>query len=181
MASKPKSIPYQLSYIAMCSACLAVSSWITIPFAVPFTLQIFAVFLIATLSDWKSSLGSVLLYIALGVCGLPVFSGFTAGPSVFVQITGGYLIGFCISAPIISLVATYWDRKSPILLGVMLFSLILCYTLGTLWYLMIYTDQSILGALTVCVFPFLLPDLIKIALALFVANRLKPHLSRLAL
>lgn len=179
MPQKHRRLTYRMTYIAMCVALLTVCSWITVPFAINFTLQVFAVFLIALLSDWKSSLCSILLYLALGICGIPVFSGFMAGPSVLVHITGGYLIGFLISAPIISKLCERYHQNKKILVLLMLSALILCYALGTLWYMMIYTDCALWGAISVCVLPFLLPDLLKILLVLLVADRIRPHLMRL--
>lgn len=176
MAIKQKHLVYHLTYIAMCVAFLTVCSWITIPFAINFTMQVFAVFLIAVLSDWKSSLCSVLLYLALGFCGVPVFSGFMAGPMVFVHITGGYLIGFLISAPIISIFAKRVAHKKLLLILVMGIGLLICYTFGVVWYRMIYPDPSLWGAVVVCVLPFLLPDFLKILIVLLVADRIRPHL-----
>ena len=183
MATKKTHFIYSMAYVSMCIALLCVSAWISIPFPVSFTLQLFAVFFIAAVSGWKHSLLSITLYLLLGLLGVPVFSGFQAGPSVFFHGTGGYLIGFVISSLIISL-AICWLGSSRTTLGLsMLGSLLVCYTCGTGWYLLLYhgTDRSVslVSALAVCVLPFIIPDLLKIMLAVILARKLGPYLQRI--
>ena len=183
MATKKTHFIYSMAYVSMCIALLCVSAWITVPFSVSFTLQIFAVFFISAVSGWKQSLLSVSLYLLLGLLGAPVFSGFQAGPSVFFNGTGGYLIGFLISSLFISL-SIRWLRSSRITLWLsMLGSLLVCYACGTGWYLLLYhgTDRSVtlLSALCVCVLPFVIPDLLKIVLAVTLARKLAPYLQRI--
>jgi biotin transport system substrate-specific component len=68
---------------------------ITIPFdPVPFTLQTFAVLLVAAKLGAKLGAYSVLLYLAAGVCGLPVFARCGTGIQILLSPTGGYLFGF---------------------------------------------------------------------------------------
>lgn len=183
MAIKNRAIAYHTTYVAMCVALLTVCSWISIPLAVHLTLQSFAVFFIAAVSDWKRSCSAMLLYLLLGLLGLPLFSGFQAGPSVLFHTTGGYLWGFALAAPIISLSVKRFGNTLPVLLLSMLLSLLLCYTLGTAWFYHLYLHNghniSLLGALGICVFPFILPDLLKIALAIILAKRISPYLARL--
>ena len=83
-----------LVYTALCAALIAVCSWISVPAAVPFTLQTFAVFAALNLLGGKRGTTAVLVYILLGAVGLPVFSGFKGGPGVLLGTTGGYIIGF---------------------------------------------------------------------------------------
>ena len=68
-----------ITLIALLTAVIAVCSWISIPAAVPFTLQTFAVFLTAGLLGGKRGTITVIVYILLGAIGVPVFSGFTGG------------------------------------------------------------------------------------------------------
>ena len=83
-----------LTYMAVCAALIAVCSWISIPAAVPFTLQTFAVFCVLGLLGGKRGTVSILVYILLGAIGLPVFSGFNGGIGALLGTTGGYIIGF---------------------------------------------------------------------------------------
>ena len=74
---------------ALFAALMAVCSWITIPYVVPFTMQTFAVFVALDLLGWRGTLITVLVYMALGAVGLPVFSGFSGGVSHLIGPTGG--------------------------------------------------------------------------------------------
>lgn len=183
MATKRKNLTYHITYIAMCIALLTVSAWITVPFVISFTLQTLAVFWIAAVSHWKQSITAICLYLVLGSLGAPIFSGFQAGPSVLFHVTGGYLIGFVFSTLVIGLSVKHLGRTKLVLLISMLVALLLCYACGTAWYMLLYTRSggtlSLFAALCSCVFPFILPDLLKIALAIGLAIKLEPQLLRL--
>ena len=167
----------QLAYMALFVALYAVCAWITVPAAVPFTMQTFAVFLSAGLLGGKRSAGAVLAYLALGATGLPVFSGFTGGFSRLIGPTGGYLVGFVCSALIVGAVAKRFGRSAVSLALGMAAGLLACYAFGTAWFLLVYGQTtgpvSLAAALSWCVLPFLLPDLAKIALAVFLTKRLE--------
>ena len=87
-----------IAFIAMFSAILAVCSWISIPAAVPFTLQTFGVFLAVGVLGGKRGTLTVLTYILMGMIGVPVFAGFSGGIGCLLGSTGGYIIGFLFSA-----------------------------------------------------------------------------------
>ena len=166
-----------LAYAALCTALIAICSWISIPAQVPFTLQTFAVFLICDLLG-STAILSVLLYLLLGAIGIPVFAGFSGGISVLFGPTGGYLIGFIG----IALLMTAWRRLfGERLKSVgMLLGLLLCYLFGTIWFVLVYArggnTVSFTVALSWCVLPYIVPDLLKIALARLIAARLRPAL-----
>ena len=108
--------------------------------------------------------------------GLPVFAGFKAGFGVLLGATGGYIIGFLLTALVIGLCADRFGAKPLPLALAMLLGMLLCYACGTAWFVVVYTRSSgpigVLGALSWCVFPFLVPDALKCALALLLARRL---------
>ena len=164
-----------LAYIAIGAALIAVCSWLSIPFTVPFTLQSFAVCLLAALLGWKRGVLTV-----LGAAGLPVFSGFKAGAGVLLGATGGYIVGFLLTALVIGLAADRIGTKLLPLALAMLLGMLLCYACGTASFVVVYTRSSgpigVWGALTWCVFPFLITDALKCALALILARRLRPIL-----
>ena len=83
---------------ALFAALMAVCSWITIPYVVPFTMQTFGVFLALLLLGGKRGTICMAVYLLLGAVGLPVFSGFRGGVGALVGSTGGYLVGFIVSA-----------------------------------------------------------------------------------
>ena len=168
---------YSTIYIGLCAALIAVCSQIQIPAAVPFTLQTFAIFLTCGLLGGKRGTVSVLIYILLGAVGLPVFAGFKGGIGALLGTTGGYIIGFIFTALIMWLFEKLPGKKW-ITLGIsMVCGLLICYAFGTAWFIYVYTNTKepvgILTALSWCVFPFIIPDMIKIALALALTSRLR--------
>lgn len=171
-SSKFKTI--DIVYIAVFAALMAVCSWISIPTMVPFTLQTFGVFLAVCLLGGKRGTLSVLVYILLGAVGLPVFAGFSGGISSLLGSTGGYIIGFLFSALIMWLCEILLGKKLWAYAVSMILGLIVCYAFGTVWFMVVYARSSgAVGLITVlgwCVFPFIIPDLVKIALALIIGR-----------
>ena len=161
----------ELALIAMGAALIAVCSWIAVPTAIPFTLQTFAV-----------CLAAVALYLLLGAAGLPVFSGFKGGLGALLGTTGGYLAGFLFTAVVVGLAVDKLGRKLPVLIVSMALGILLCYTFGTAWFVLVYTRSSgpigVGTALGWCVLPYLLPDAVKIALAAVLTGRLYPILNK---
>ena len=162
---------------ALFAALIAVCSWISIPAAVPFTLQTMAVFLAVGLLGGKLGSLCVLIYILLGTVGLPVFAGFSGGIGALLGTTGGYIIGFLFSALVMWLMEKLLGRKTWVLVLSMVVGLLVCYAFGTVWFRMAYLRSTgPVGWITVlswCVFPFLIPDALKIALAAFLTLRLR--------
>lgn len=162
--------------IAVFAVIIAICSWISIPATVPFTLQTFGVFLtVGVLGGRRGSL-SVLIYLLLGAIGVPVFAGFSGGVGSILGSTGGYIIGFLFSAVVMWLMEHFLGKKIWVLALSMLLGLLVCYLFGTAWFMIVYANQSgavgLWTALGWCVFPFIIPDLLKIAVALVVCKRL---------
>lgn len=172
-SNKTRDIVYMSVFTAMISIC----SWISIPASIPFTLQTMGVFTTVGLLGGKRGTLTVLTYILLGAIGVPVFAGLTGGISVLLGTTGGYIIGFLLSALLMWGIETIMGRNQIVLAFSMVAGLIVCYVFGTAWFMLIYTQHSgVIGLSTVlglCVIPFIIPDLIKIGVALFLTNRLK--------
>ncbi len=170
----------QTIFIGLFAALIAVCSQIQIPGAVPFTLQTFAVFLAGGLLGGKRGTISVIVYILLGAVGLPVFAGFKGGIGALLGTTGGYIIGFIFSMLVFVVFELLLKEKAKkiIPLGIaMVIGLIICYAFGTAWFMIVYTNTKepigLITALSWCVFPFIIPDIVKIALALTLTSRLK--------
>ena len=178
--AKKKVSVYNLVMVALFAALIAVCAWITVPGAVPFTLQTMGVFLAVGLLGGKRGTASVLVYILLGAVGMPVFSGFSGGVGRLLGTTGGYIIGFLVAALAMWAMEAIFGKAKWVLPGSMLLGLLLCYTFGTVWFLVLYTQTkgaiSVASVLSMCVIPFILPDLLKIALALLLTSRLKRFL-----
>lgn len=171
----------ELVFTGIFSALLAVCSWIAVPIPnIPFTLQTFGVFCTLELLGGKKGFFSILVFLMLGAIGIPVFSEFSGGLGVLLGTTGGYLIGFLFTAGI------YWlaeklplHRESWFRVLVLIAGLAVCYLFGTVWFMQVYarnvTAISFTQALELCVIPFLLPDILKLALAMILSGRLKQH------
>lgn len=175
-----------ITTVGICAALLTVCSWISIPALgpfVPFTLQTFAVFLIAGLFSLKVGMLSVVVYIALGAVGLPVFSGFKSGLAAVTGPTGGYIVGFLFAALIVWLFKRIKPGSVLFLVLGMVAGLAVCYAFGTVWFYIVYAKtgeaMGIARILSLCVFPFLIPDGVKMALAVLLVNRLTLPLSKL--
>ena len=169
-----------LTYMAVCAALIAICAWITIPAAVPFTLQIFGVFCVLGLLGGKRGTIAILIYLLLGAVGLPVFSGFNGGIGALLGTTGGYLISYIFMGLIYWLAEKLFGTKLVVRIAAMVLGLLVCYAFGTAWFMTAYARKSgaiALGtALGWCVFPFIIPDLIKMALALLVSDRVRKFL-----
>ena len=169
----------QIKNMARCAlfaALMCLCAWISLPFGQnPITLQTFALFLTLELLGGKYGTLVCLVYLLLGAVGLPVFSGFRGGFSMLLGSTGGYLWGFLTCALLYWLLSTLFGKRlSPVfhLLG-----LLLCYALGTFWFYWVYLQAGSalsLGFVVLkCVVPFVLPDLVKLFLALALSKKLK--------
>lgn len=171
---KPKLSILDLTHISFFVALIAICSWIYIPFAVPFTLQTFAVFAAMGILGGKRGTLAVIVYLILGAIGVPVFSGFGAGMGYMLGPTGGYLIGFVLIGLSYLLITKIFGKKTYVMVTAMVIGLILCYTFGTIWFIFLYERASgpvsLITVLGWCVIPFIIPDLIKIALALVVTK-----------
>lgn len=171
-----RSKTFDMVYIAVFAVLIAICSWISIPTVVPFTLQTFAIFLAVGVLGGKRGTAAVLLYILLGAVGIPVFAGFSAGMGVILGNTGGYIVGFVGSALVMWAMEALLGKK-PWVLGLsMALGLAVCYAFGTVWFMAVYARNSgAIGLVTVlswCVIPFIIPDIIKIALALLLTKQL---------
>ena len=168
--------------IALFAAIIAICSWIQIPLTVPFTLQTFAVFCTLGILGGKNGTISVLLYIILGAVGVPVFAGFSGGVGVLLGTTGGYIIGFLFTALLYWVITHFFGDKLPVMIIAMALGLVVCYAFGTAWFMLVYARTTgavgLMTALGWCVFPFILPDCVKIALAILLAKRIPKHLVR---
>lgn len=175
-----KSKTYDMVYIAICAVLMAVCSWISIPAAVPFTLQTFGVFMAVSMLGGKRGTLAIALYIILGAVGIPVFSGFKGGIGALLGTTGGYIAGFLFSALIMWAFEKIPGKRNIILLISMVLGLIACYAFGTVWFMVVYAKGGeAAGLATVlgwCVIPFIIPDLVKIALAYVLSRRLRGYI-----
>jgi len=167
----------EMAYISLAAVLIAVCAWIVVPAAVPFTMQTFAVYLILDLLGAKRGAVCLVVYLAMGCIGLPVFSGGSSGFGILLGNTGGYMIGWLMSAAI-SFGFEKFGRGTKISrIAAMACGLGVCYLFGSVWFTALYTlkggDIGFWGALMMCVLPFVIPDAVKLVLAFTVSCRLK--------
>ena len=159
---------YDIVYVALFAVLIAI-----------FTLQTMGVFLAVGILGGRRGTLSVLVYILLGAIGLPVFAGFTGGVGILLGNTGGYIIGFLFSALVMWGIERLAGGSLAVQAVSMLTGLLVCYAFGTLWFLYLYNKNndpvSIAVVLGWCVIPFIIPDLIKIALSLVISRRIKKY------
>lgn len=167
----------QMSLAAIMTAVICILSPISLNIGpVPISLGTFAVSLSVCILGRNLGMLSYLLYLLLGFIGLPVFSNYGAGVEKLLGPTGGYLIGMIFLA-FIGGFAVEKFSKSPIkqYLGLML-GIAFCYLLGTLWLGKVLS-MDFGKALSVGVIPFILPDAIKVLLALVLGKKIRGRLS----
>lgn len=162
-----------LALLAFGAGLIALAAKIQIPFwPVPMTLQTMAILGVAAAYGSRLGTASVLAYLAAGLAGLPVFAGPAAGPLYFAGPTAGFLAGFVIIALIVGAAADRGLAAKPLAMGgVMLAANAICFALGFAWLAFIFVSPvsgETLGATTafaVGIQPYILSDLVKVALA----------------
>ena len=173
----------RLTRIAIAAVLIAVCSWITIPSVVPFTMQTFAVFCAVLILGGKDGTIAVGIYMLLGIVGLPVFSGFRGGIGHLLGPTGGYIVGFIFSGLCYMAMESLMEKKKNMKYVALVLGLILCYAVGTLWFGVVMNQKgTAYGAwkiLTLCVFPYIIPDLVKMALAVVISGRVKKLIQKM--
>lgn len=183
-ASKNRAFIYDLVLIAISAALIAVCSWISIPLGpVPFTLQTMAILAVMLTCGGRRGTLSILVYLALGACGVPVFAGFKGGIGSFAGPTGGFLVGFVFAGLVYWLLDMLLFRrlmngtvKTWIFgaLNSVVFEIIM-YVIGVIWFMTVYAAQTgPVGLATVlgwCVIPFIVPDIVKLVVAVVIGER----------
>lgn len=144
------------------AALTAICSWINInlPFTpVPINLALIGPYMAGLLLGCRYGILSQVVYVLLGILGIPVFAGFTSGAGVLLGPTGGFIIGYILCAFICGL--PFKSGNTPTRILLMVSSLLACYACGLLWFIII-TGSTVSAAFAACVLPFLPGDAIKI-------------------
>lgn len=169
-----------MTMTALLSAVLCALGPMAIPVGpVPITLANLVMYLALYLLGWKMGTVSCLVYVVMGLVGLPVFAGFSGGAGKLLGPTGGYIAGYVLMAAAAGFFIQKFQNRCIHGMGLALGTAV-CYALGTAWYCV--TTQAAAGtAMALCVIPFLPGDLVKIALALSVGPMLRRNLQRAGL
>ena len=170
MKNKARSI----TAAALFCALLCLSAALSIPAAVPITLQTLVLFLMFFSLGGRASLIVTAVYIAIGAVGLPVFSGMTGGIFRLFDATGGFIFGFIVASLVYLLLEPLVRKKEGLKLVAATLALISLYATGTLWYTLVYLGgtQTLGAALAVTVLPFIIPDVIKLYVAYLISKRI---------
>ena len=160
-----------ICFISMFAALIAACAQINIPTpgGVAFTLQTFAVSLAGIVLGYKKGVLSVVIYIILGIIGIPVFSGFSGGIAIITGKTGGFILSFPAMAFLTGVFTNIGTNKKNavkyffIAVG-LITGTVLNYICGVLMFSAV-TLSSLQNAFIWCVLPFIITDTVKIILA----------------
>jgi len=167
----------QLTISALIAAILCILSPFSLPVfgIIPITLATLVIYLTVSVFELKISVLSVCLYVLIGIIGLPVFSGFRGGVGAILSPTGGFILGY-IPMTVISSLLLKINRVSYLWnIITMIISTLVLYSIGTLWFILL-TDSSIKTAITVCILPFIIGDIIKILLSTVLTKIVKKRI-----
>ena len=160
----------KMTLSSLFAALMVVCAWIAIPTpAVAVTMQTFGILMALGTLGGKWGTVSILLYLSMGIIGLPVFSGFQGGIAALLGPTGGFLWGFLLGS------LGYWAAEKTGKLPSMVLCQLICYLCGTLWFSH-WAGVSLSIAVLTTVVPYLLPDALKLWLAFALSNRIRKQL-----
>lgn len=171
---------YKIAIIGVMTAIICIMAPFSIPLpftVVPISLTNLAIYFTVFVLGWKMGTISYLIYLLIGLIGVPVFSGFTSGFSKLAGPTGGYLIGFIFLVIISGWFIEKFPNKIPMYIIGMLLGNIVTYLFGTIW-LANLTCNTFKQALAIGVLPFLLGDLLKIIAAVLIGTVLRKQILR---
>lgn len=171
---------YLLAMTALMTAVICVLAPISFPIGpIPLSLSVLAILLSVYLLGWKLGTVSVVVYVALGMVGAPVFAGYAGGLAKILGPTGGYIIGYIPMALIVGLFVqrfpSRWLHVAGMVLGVAAL-----YTFGTAWYC-IQSGTGIIPAILACVVPFIPAEAIKIIIVMLIGPVLRSRLQQAGL
>ena len=183
-STRNRAFIYDLVLISVSAALITICSWISIPLGpVPFTLQTLGILAVMLTIGGRRGTIAILVYLALGAVGVPVFAGFKGGIMSFIGPTGGFLIGFVFGALVYWLLEKLFLKKlmtSPVktwisgMLGFLVFEVVM-YIVGVIWFMTVYAAQTgpvgLETVMTWCVIPFIIPDIVKMAVAVLIGER----------
>ncbi|SCW26361.1 biotin transport system substrate-specific component [Ruminococcaceae bacterium YRB3002] len=181
--SVTRQATYDLVLEAIGAAIIVVGSFISVNLsAVPFTLQTLAVMAVLMTLGGKRGTISIICYLLMGTVGLPVFAGMKGGPYVILGPTGGFLAGFILVGFIYWVTSDRWFRIDELprirriaaktVLSIVCLAVL--YAVGVVWFMYIYAHETgeigLASAVSLCVVPFILPDIAKLIAAVAISE-----------
>lgn len=166
-----------LTAIALCTAVTAIMAQISIPMpmGVPMTMQTFAITLTAIILGAKKGALSALIYVLLGIIGVPVLANFTGGFQALAGPTSGFLCSFPLMAFLIGFGAEQYRSSKAVFLFCLVLGTVLNYVFGVLFFCLI-THSSVTAGITACVVPFIPTAILKAVLASVIGLKVKERL-----
>jgi biotin transport system substrate-specific component len=148
-----------------------------VPFSpVPFTLQVLGIYLAASILGPVYGASACAIYLLLGLVGLPVYAGATAGPTVLFGPLGGYLVSYPVAAlagGFVARVRSSSAREDAIrVLLCCALSIVIIYVIGVVW-LSVYLGLGAYEGFLVGVVPFVPLDALKAIVAVAIASRVR--------
>ena len=190
MTQKEKNFNvYNMVQIALFAAVTCILAPFSISIGpVPLSLVSLVLYVSIYVLGWRRALISYAVYLCLGMAGLPVFSGFEGGVGKLAGPTGGYLVGFLFMIPICGLLIGFFSGRMPERgmisgkysvygIGSMILGTAVMYAFGTAWFCL-STGTGLAAALVVCVFPFIVGDLLKIIVASLVGPAIEKQMKQ---
>jgi len=162
----PRTLVMDIVLVVAGAALVTVLAQVAIPlWPVPITGQTLAVLLVGSTLGWARGAISMVLYALLGLVGLPVFSDGTHGATVLFGATGGYIVGFIVSAALVGWLAErQWDRKILKAIVTFVAGSVVVFAIGLPWLaIVLHTDLP--TTLQYGLYPFIIGGIIKAAIA----------------
>lgn len=178
METKTKSNIYPLAMTAMMAAVISAVSPFAVPIG-PISLSLCTLLLYMTpyILGWQRGALATLVFILLGMVGMPVFTGFQGGIGKVLGPTGGYIAGYIPLVIITGLAIRFFPRNRVFQFLGMIAATAVLYTLGTAWFC-VQSQSDLQRALGLCVLPFIPGDLIKMVIAMAAGPELRKQLVR---
>ena len=183
IAKKGTPATFNMVMMALFAAVTCILAPLAVPVGpIPISLTNLVIFISPYVLGWRRGTAAYLVYLLIGLAGLPVFSGFEGGIGKFAGPTGGYLVGFILTSVICGIFTERWDKtgllhKARNVLG-MILGMIAAYAFGTAWFCL-STGTGVFPALLLCVVPFIPGDLIKMAIAVAVGPMLRRQIKKI--
>ena len=133
---------------------------------VPYTLQTFGVLVVGGALGMRRGFLAALVYMLVGLVGVPFFAEHKGGAQVVLGATGGYIVGFILAGALVGRLAELgWDRNIIGSVGAMVIGSAAIYAVGVPWLAYRAFDGDLSQAITAGLLPFLLWDALKLGLA----------------
>ena len=167
-----------MAVVGLMAAVLCVLAPFSIPVGmVPISLATFGLYLAVMILGRKKATIVCLMYLLIGFVGLPVFSGFSGGVAKLLGPTGGYFFGYLLLTWVAGYFVDKYPRKRELCVLGLILGTAVCYLVGTAWLAM-QTQTTLGAAVIVGVVPFLVGDMIKIVVAVWIGNVIRGQINK---